>query len=213
MAMDAAAVVQHGPQADETALVAAWVARDPQARDAAYRWLWPKLTALLSDFGHCLSDVEDLAQDAFARIEETLPTFDPSRRLWPWARVVARHHAINQYVKQRDRVGRPRLVYDPALVHHAAPTVADHAEGVVVREGLRKALAEIPPRQRTALLASAAGLSSEEAGQLLGVDAAALRQLSRRARLALRGHPGLAHSMWAAPVQLSIPVILDTRSG
>lgn len=68
----------------EAALVSGWLAGDDSAREDAYRWLWPRLVVLLDGFGHCRSDAEDLACEAWQRIEEALPTFDRGKPLWPW---------------------------------------------------------------------------------------------------------------------------------
>ncbi|GIU99217.1 MAG: hypothetical protein KatS3mg014_0833 [Actinomycetota bacterium] len=75
-----------------------------------------------------------------------------------------------------------------ALRHRPDPTIGPEPDQVAEeRDELRRTLRSLPRTQLEALLLVAwVGLSSEEAGRVLGIDPASVRGRVHRARLALR---------------------------
>ncbi len=114
------------------------------------------------------SEAEEVLQEVFLQIWQGARSFDESRgQLLPWLILLARSRAL-------DRL-RARSVRDRAAAAVAAergPQIGDAADDVVVSEislTVRRALAEIPEDQRTALmLAYFEGLTQSEIAVRLG---------------------------------------------
>lgn len=126
-------------------------------------------------------EAEDVVQEAFARVWER----------WDEVRTMGRpdgylyRAAMNAYLSRRRRAA-------VALRKTARLLPADDPMQVVEdRDELMKALAILTPRQRAAMvLTEFLDLTSEEAGQALGVKAATVRVLTNRARSAFRNERG-----------------------
>ena len=134
---------------------------------------------LLGDAG----EAEDIAQEALSRAWESAPRFDPRRgRFTTWLyRIVANLCT--------DHFRRPRDAALPADFDAADP--ADGAyevlEGEQLECGLSRALAELPVRQRAAImLVYEENLSATDAAHALGTTVKAVERLLARAREHLR---------------------------
>lgn len=89
-----------------------------------------------------------------------------------------RNEFVRWLRKARREVADPR---DPAEL----PDLADQTDledAVAVADELRRCLARLSPKRRTALLLQALGLRHDEIGQRMGVSARAVEGLIRRAR-------------------------------
>lgn len=129
------------------------------------------------------SDADDIAQDAFLRVWRQAESFDPGiARFTTWLHRIVVNLAI-------DRTRRPRA--EPIEL---AEDVPSDEPGVVVtliaaeeRDVVRKALAEIPERQRAAIaLFHLEGLSVREAATAMSMSEKAFESLLTRARQALK---------------------------
>lgn len=130
-------------------------------------------------------DAEDLTQLVFERIVTALPRYKHNGKPFAaWAFRIARN-AVVDHVR--------RLRPTEPLGGIAEPTDVVEVEALSLRDEelreLRAALRELTADQREALaLRYAAGLSAEEAAQVMGRQAGTIRGLTFRAIEALRRH-------------------------
>jgi RNA polymerase sigma-70 factor, ECF subfamily len=129
------------------------------------------------------SDADDIAQDAFLRVWRQAGSFDPGiARFTTWLHRIVVNLAI-------DRTRRPRA----ESIELAEDVPSDEPGALVVligaeeRDVVRKALAEIPERQRAAIaLFHLEGLSVREAATAMSMSEKAFESLLTRARRALK---------------------------
>src|SRR5688572_25250044 len=138
-----------------------------------------RLLRILSVITGSRAEAEDLAQEAFTRVFERWETVgamdDPAGYLHRTAMNLFR----NQYRRARVALGR---------VVGLGPE-QDVFKPVEDRDVAARALGELTPRQRAALvLTEALGYSGDEAGRLLGIKASTVWALTHQARTALKGN-------------------------
>jgi RNA polymerase sigma-70 factor (ECF subfamily) len=136
-----------------------------------------RLLRILSVITGSRAEAEDLAQEAFTRVLERWETVaameDPAGYLHRTALNLFR----NQY--RRARVALARTV--------GLGPEQDVFKPVDDRDAATRAMGELTPRQRAALvLTEALGYSGDEAGRLLGIKASTVWALTHQARAALR---------------------------
>lgn len=131
-------------------------------------------------------DADDAAQDAFVAAWTSLGRFDPSQAFGPWliriALNAARDLARRRRVRQTDEV--------PGTTATPGPGPEQDTERRLLRERLDRALADLPERQRLAVvLHDAEGYRHAEIAELLEVPEGTVRsdvfQGRRRLRAAL----------------------------
>ncbi len=134
---------------------------------------------------HSREDAEDLTQLVFERIVASLPRYRARGRPFEaWAFRIARNAVIDHV--RRDRADEP-LGERHDAGHDETPDRLT-VRGEEIRE-LRKAIATLTPDQQEALaLRFAAGLSAEEAAEVMGRRAGTVRGLTFRAIASLRRH-------------------------
>lgn len=125
-------------------------------------------------------EAEEVVQDAFLSLYERwdrvagLP--DPVGYLY--------RTAFNVWKKRSRRAAR-------AIRNAVSPSESDDFEAADTRTVVGEALRHLTPRQRAAIvLTELMGLSSEEAGQILGIRAVTARVLASQARASLRERLG-----------------------
>ncbi|HEX5013699.1 MAG TPA: sigma-70 family RNA polymerase sigma factor [Candidatus Limnocylindrales bacterium] len=117
---------------------------------------------------------EDLAQDAFLRMWNQRNRLDWDQPALPWLLVTTRRLATDRFRSLRRRLSPPS---PPESLSDAV-----HARWLDVAA----AMATLSPLERTALVMTALqGVSYEEAGDILGTTAGALRAAVSRARTKL----------------------------
>jgi RNA polymerase sigma-70 factor (ECF subfamily) len=128
-------------------------------------------------------DAEDLTQLVFERIVTSLPRYRRRGRPFEaWAFRIARNAVIDHV--RRDRAHEPFSVAHEMVDGDGLDAVSVRVEEI--RE-LRRAIGTLTPDQQEALaLRYAAGLSAEEAAQVMGRQAGTIRGLTHRAIAALR---------------------------
>ena len=110
---------------------------------------------------------EDLAQEAFVKAFRNLAAFDTRRRLSSWLFRIAHNTGIDALRKARPVTVDIDAAAPPDLLI-AAPA-ADPVERRALGQAIDRALAELRPDQRTAVvLRYEQGLSFDEIGQVLG---------------------------------------------
>ncbi len=136
---------------------------------------------------------EDVLQQALLSAWAGLRRGDDVRDLRAWLYRIVRNAAVSH----RRRSGHDGLELVDTL--SLAPSPAEEAERRAVVQDTLAAIAELPDRQREALLRIAVqGRSQDEVAGELGLSAVAVRQLVHRARTALRG---------AATAVVPLPVV------
>jgi RNA polymerase sigma factor (sigma-70 family) len=129
-------------------------------------------------------EAEEVMQDAFLRVWErwdrVLGGADPPGYLY--------RTAMNVW---RSRLRRAAVAARKAIHHIQAD---DQIAEVEERDAVVRALAPLPPRQRAAVvLMDVLDLSSEQAGEILGIRPVTVRVLAARARGALAKEMGERH--------------------
>jgi RNA polymerase sigma-70 factor, ECF subfamily len=128
-------------------------------------------------------DSEDVVQDAFVRALERIDTFDPERSFRAWFYRIVVNHALNQ--RRARRVRRTEELPDTLAAQQLSP--AQGAENALLRGRLRRAMDELPERQRTIVqLADLEDLNSSEIALILDISAGTVRWHLHHARQTLR---------------------------
>ncbi len=123
------------------------------------------------------SEAEELAQDAFLKVWEH------------WDRVRSMESPVGYLYRTAFNASRNRY---RRMLRATANTSfvrgnADPFAASDLRDSVVRAVRDLPPRQRAALvLTELLDLSSEEAGRTLGIQAATVRNLASQARAALK---------------------------
>jgi RNA polymerase sigma-70 factor (ECF subfamily) len=129
-------------------------------------------------------EAEEVMQDAFLRVWER------------WDRVLGGPDPVGYLYRTAMNVWRSRLrraaVAARKAIHHIQAD--DEIAEVEERDAVVRALAPLPPRQRAAVvLMDVLDLSSERAGEVLGIRPVTVRVLAARARGALAKDMGERH--------------------
>jgi RNA polymerase sigma-70 factor (ECF subfamily) len=156
---------------------------DPEGRllefEPFFEREYPRLARALYLVAGDPVEAEDLAQEAMVRVyerwEHVRNTDSPAGYLYRTALNLHRSRLRRLAVRTRRAIGlRPEPPADPAV----------EAE---VRDEVDRALAALPDGQREAVvLVEWVGLSAEEAGRVLGIEAVSVRVRLSRARATLR---------------------------
>ncbi len=126
-------------------------------------------------------EAEDVVQEAYVRVFRALPRFREEARFETWLHRIVVNAALN-HLRKRGRFGEVVQVDD--LDAQTPDRGAERAED---RDALERALAALPPGQRTAvLLKDVYDLSCREIGEELGIEEGAVKVRLHRARKRLR---------------------------
>ncbi len=150
-----------------------------------------RVWALLTRFLGPVSSREDLVQEVFLRVIRSRSRYEPSARFSTWLYRIAFNVCVNE---RERRLGRgPLFEGEPGVPQGAdwedprgldPPAELERSDAV---EAVRRAIAELPERQRMALLlARYEELSYDEIGAVLGSSEKAIKSMIHRARETLR---------------------------
>jgi RNA polymerase sigma-70 factor, ECF subfamily len=116
------------------------------------------------------TEAEDLTQEAFLRLYDSLQKGNAIGNVRPWLYRVAHNLAID-WLRQQ---GRLEQIEDDALPITAVVDAAPNAEQWLLAneryEQLRVVLSQLSPQQRHCLFLRAEGLSYREIGEVLGIS-------------------------------------------
>jgi RNA polymerase sigma-70 factor, ECF subfamily len=153
-------------------LLAAHVAGDRRAFAELFRRHQPRLLRLARGRSRSVEDADDALQDAMLSAHRAAADFRRDAAVGSWL-----HRIVVNACSDRLRRGRIR----PETAMPAGPAAPDHADAVESALVVRRALLELPPGQRAAVLTvDLHGYSVTEAAVLLGVAPGTVK--SRRAR-------------------------------
>jgi RNA polymerase sigma-70 factor (ECF subfamily) len=131
------------------------------------------------------ADHEDLVQDILLSIHAGRATYDPSRPFMPWLRSIAHHRMVDGARRSGRRTAKELLIDDCAESVADRPSIEEDAYGDP--QALRRAVNDLPARQRTAIeLVKLRELSLIEASELSGIGISALKLSVHRAIKNLR---------------------------
>lgn len=128
-------------------------------------------------------DADDAAQDGFLSALVKLHQFDARRPFGPWLMRIVANAATDRRRRRQVRRAEP---LDPGLVGGGSRPDSDAERGELA-ERLKQALAELPPRRRTAVvLFDVEGYSHAEIAGMLGIPEGTVRSEVFHARRRLR---------------------------
>lgn len=158
-------------------LVEACKRGDPGAFDDLVRTTYRPVYSLVYRIVANADDAADVTQEVYLRVWRSLRTFRGDADPGTWLYRVAANAALT-FVKRRARAGTPT---DPAEMPD--PTVADGTDARDDAELLERALRQLPPAQRAAVvLKDVYGWSCEEIGRKMGSTEGAVKVRLFRAR-------------------------------
>ena len=146
------------------------------------------LLRLLGDGG----EAEDVAQEVMLRAWQGISRFRGQSSYFTWLYRIAVNEANRALEKRARRPASVPLGADELqLPAPAAAGPAQEAENSELRRALAKALAELPPALRTAIvLRDVEGLSTQEAAEVTALGQAAFKSRLHQARLRVRAAIG-----------------------
>jgi len=146
------------------------------AYESAYERHWSDVFRFALAWTNDWSAAQDLSQDAFLRLWKHRAQLDWGRPVLPWLLVTTRRLATDRFRTLSRRI---------LSTSHAEASDADPALRARWLD-VSAAMAQLSPLERTALVMTAIeGASYDEAGQVLGTTAGALRAAVSRARTKL----------------------------
>lgn len=178
------APIRTSADADDATLIRALVDGDRHAADALYRRYWPDLHRACLSITRCPDDAADAAQDAMLATFRRLPALDPETlNVRAYLKVAGRRAALDR-LEQRART-RTYDHHEHDLADPAGDTGA-RAERSDQTAKVHRALADLPERQRDALIRAAwHGEDVPTIAAALGLNCNATSQLLHRARRGL----------------------------
>jgi RNA polymerase sigma-70 factor (ECF subfamily) len=179
-------VESEGLPGDDDLMVATARGDETAFRRLVERWQEP-VYAFLERMMGSREEALDLAQETFLRIFAQAPRYRPQGQFRSWLFRIAGNLARSGL--RRRRILR-WIPFDPALHDRAArgESAAGRLERAETRTAVRRALADLPDRQRQAVvLRHFEQLSHREIAAAMGTTVPAVESMLQRAMAALRG--------------------------
>jgi RNA polymerase sigma-70 factor, ECF subfamily len=151
---------------------------------------------------------DDLTQETILKAWSHMDRFEEGTNLQAWLFTIMRNTFISQC--RRD----VREVPDPDGLKAQAQTCPPEQEGYVDLQDLHRALTEVPPEQREALiLVAGAGFSYEEAAAIVGCPVGTVKSRVNRGRLKLAELLGWVDPLEAGPSDAITAAIMAHSAG
>jgi RNA polymerase sigma-70 factor (ECF subfamily) len=131
----------------------------------------------------CSDDAHDVAQDALLRAYEAIGTYNGYHEFGAWLRRITVNRAISK-LRDRERLTRAMRAGAPAIRSRpAADNPADTAAVRELEEHLRRAIEELPLKQRLSItLFALEDMSLAETAEAIGCSVSAVKAHVHRAR-------------------------------
>lgn len=163
------------------------MARVQEGDQAAYRLLLGELTPYLRAVARRRigrQDVEDAVQDILLSVHSIRHTYDPERPFKPWLIAIAQRRLIDRLRRHLRHAANEDPLDDDVTI---ADTRANPQENVLEIRALRRAVADLPERQKEAVvLLRLKEMSGKEAAAASGRAEGALKVSLHRAVESLR---------------------------
>lgn len=177
---------------DERLLIEQAQAGDAAAFDTLVSRHLPSVYRFVSRFTGRPELAEDATQETFVKAWRNLKRFDANRPIVPWLLQIARNAATDLLRKEKHSLPFAQIEQDDGFTF--AETEADtepRADELLAQaesaEAVRAALAQLAPREQTLItLRYADALPFEDIATVLGIPAATVRSIHRRALAKLR---------------------------
>lgn len=132
------------------------------------------------------ADIEDLVQDTLLSVHAVRATWDPGRPFVPWLLAIARNRLADG-ARRYARTGVHEVAMDDLDVTFLQDRANTSSAGYGDPEALARAVADLPPGQRTAIeLLKLREMSLKEAAATSGTSVGALKVATHRAMETLR---------------------------
>jgi RNA polymerase sigma-70 factor, ECF subfamily len=143
----------------------------------------PSLRAFAMALTNDLSRADDLVQETILRAWQNQDRFEPGSNLGAWLFTILRNLFYSHLRRMKREVADSDGSYAAQL-----RTAPDQEASVIVKD-MWRALGELPPDQREALLlVGAEGMSYDEAARICGVAVGTIKSRVNRARRRLAEH-------------------------
>lgn len=132
---------------------------------------------------------EDLTQEVFVKVYESLGSYDPERPLCPWLHAIVRNRVRDHWrtLGRPDASGASLDDDGPEPLDGESPDPLDRAERSELERALGRAVERLPAgMRRTVEMRAFAGLSFEDVARRLGRTTVAIRKRYSRALQLLR---------------------------
>ncbi len=135
-------------------------------------------------------EAEDLTQEVFIKVFQTLRSYDPAQGTFStWLNRVAHNHLVDHYRRTRKDRATTSLDEEPETLEHKAgtePSPASQVESRERKELLQRALERLSPDLREAvILRDLHDLDYQEIAQVLGVPEGTVKSRINRGRVEL----------------------------
>lgn len=170
--------------ATDAALLQAAAGGDQRAFAALMRRESPRLLRVAVSMLHGSGEAEEVVQEAFLKLWQAAPDWEPRARAGTWLHQVVYRLAIDRLRRRRPGLDVENL---EAVLPSGDPTPEALAEEDERARLIGEAMDRLPPRQRMAvMLAHHQGLPQAEAASVLEVTEDAYESLLARARRRLK---------------------------
>lgn len=149
-----------------------------------------KIYNLCYRFTGNVTEAEDLAQEVFIKVFQTLKTYDPAQAQFStWLNRIARNHLVDHYRRTRRDRATAALDDEDAAIHPRAGPASDPPARVESRERkelLQAALARLSPDMREVIiLRDLQDMDYAEIAEVLGAPEGTVKSRINRGRLEL----------------------------
>jgi RNA polymerase sigma-70 factor (ECF subfamily) len=182
---------------DETKLLESLIQGDPEAFDALIAAYQDRVVSTCARFVHNQEDAEDVAQDVFVEVYQSIAGFRGQSSLSTWIYRISVTKSLDfvRKMTRKKRMGKVKRLFglgsddthtsiDPP---DAMPSPQAALESQERTQILNQAIAALPENQRTAIiLANYEQLSQAEVGQIMGNTVSGVESLIHRAKKNLR---------------------------
>ncbi len=146
----------------------------------------PRVFNMAYQFAGSFEEAEDLTQDIFFKLYNSLSKYDRAKDFTAWLLTLAKNHLIDSYRRTKWEKAH-RDAFDE---HLASPNPAGDPEAVLLKEASRKAvwngLNSLPAEARMAvILRDIQGKTYEEVAEIMSVPIGTVKSRINRGRLEL----------------------------
>jgi RNA polymerase sigma-70 factor (ECF subfamily) len=159
---------------------------DRGAFESLFQRYTPPLMNFLTRMINDRDRAEELTQEVFVRIYRARERYKPRARFSTWLFGIASNLALNELARAHHERERPLRKSDIATLANPGPDLDAQLDGKSLAQDIQRAIADLPERQRAALLLrSEQGLGYEEISHALQTSVASVKSLLHRARESL----------------------------
>ncbi|HTO70023.1 MAG TPA: sigma-70 family RNA polymerase sigma factor [Myxococcota bacterium] len=173
-------------QDEDARLMLAFQGGDRRAFETLFSRYTPRVLTFLTRMVRDKARAEELTQDVFVRIYNAADRYEARARFSTYVFGIAHNLALNELARAHRKHEQARADLSELAAADPAPGAEEKLDADRMRARLERAIAELPERQRAAvLLRSEQGLDYEEIAGALDASVSSVKSLLHRAREAL----------------------------